>query len=116
MATFDFIGAKLKHSSWKMKTRAFIDGREPMNENEAVSHRDCELGKWLYSEGLKQYGNIPEMSELERVHEGLHNNVRAIISKKKAGDDEGAEEAYRELSAASAKILAMLDTIKRKVS
>lgn len=35
-----------------------------MTETQAVSHRDCDLGKWLYANGMKKDGAVAEMKTL----------------------------------------------------
>ena len=112
----DFVAAKLKHNSWKSKMRHFINGETSMSESEAVSHHDCELGKWLYSDGKTQFGRLAEFQELENIHAKLHGNVRSIISKKNAGDASGAEDQYKELEKASGKVINLLDELDAKVS
>ncbi len=49
--------------------RSLQDGKEALTSAHAVSHNQCDLGKWLYSDGMSTYGHIAEMVELERVHE-----------------------------------------------
>lgn len=116
MITLDFVSAKLKHATWKSKMRSFLDGDLVVSEAEAVSHRDCKLGKWLYSDGIAKYGKMPELQELERIHEKLHSYVRDIITMKNTDDTSGAEKAYRELDMASERILNLLDELDNKVS
>lgn len=115
MMTFDFDAAKMKHSSWKLKMQGFIDGTSSMSESEAVSHRDCQLGKWLYSDGLSKYGNLSLMQELERVHTELHAYVKDIVVLKKAGDLEGAKSKFQSLSSSSSRIIELLDKLEAQV-
>ena len=116
MRTIDFVAAKLKHNAWKSKMRRFINGETSMTESQAVSHHDCELGKWLYSDGKTNFGRLTEFRELENIHAKLHGNVRNIISKKNAGDISGAEDQYKELEMASGKVIHLLDELDAKVS
>ena len=116
MIPLDFVSAKLKHATWRSKMRSFLDGEQIfLSEAEAVSHQDCELGKWLYSEGIAKYGRIPELQELERVHEKLHSCVRDIIRMKNSDNTSGAEKAYKELDMASERIFNLLDQLDNKV-
>ncbi len=46
MATIDFVSARIKHLNWKVRLRLFLDGIETMTQEQAVSHKDCDLGKW----------------------------------------------------------------------
>lgn len=87
-----------------------------MSEAEAVSHHDCELGKWLYSDGQANFGSMPEFRELERKHAKLHSYVRGIINMKNAGDITGAENEFKLLNETSEKVVQLLDELDRKVS
>ena len=116
MVTVDFVAAKLKHASWKSKMRRFLNGEMAMSEAEAVSHHDCELGKWLYSDGKAHFGSIPEFRELEGIHAKMHGYVRNIITKKNAGDVSGAEAQYKDLETSSGRIIQLLDNLNTKVS
>ena len=115
MITFDFISAKMKHSAWKIKMQGFIDGKSSMSETEAVSHRDCDLGKWMYAEGLSKYGSLPSMQELERVHTELHGYVKDIVVLKNAGDLPGAQNKFESLSTTSSRIIKLLDQLETQV-
>uniref|UniRef100_UPI0009DE8650 CZB domain-containing protein n=1 Tax=endosymbiont of unidentified scaly snail isolate Monju TaxID=1248727 RepID=UPI0009DE8650 len=96
--------------------RDFLDGRKALTHAEAVSHRDCALGKWLYSQGLAQYGHIDEMQTMEQRHERLHAVIREIIDLKEAGRTDEAERRYREIEQLSGEIVGLLQTVEGKVS
>jgi len=116
MVTLDFVSAKLKHAAWKSKMRRFLNGEMTMSEAEAVSHHDCELGKWLYSDGLAHFGTIPEFRELESTHAKLHSYVKGIINSKNTGDVLGAENQFKSLDTASARVIQLLDILDSKVA
>ncbi len=111
----DFEGARSRHRLWLVRLRAFLDGKEAMQESEAVSHRDCDLGKWLYGTALEQYGDFPETRELEQVHAEMHGLIREVIQRRNAGEDADAEQALAEVEKRSRRIIALLDTLERKV-
>ncbi len=85
MATMDFALARFSHQVWKIRLKSFVDGHEEMDQSEAVSHKECDLGKWLYSTGLEQFGDMAEMSQLEQTHASLHKTVSHIIRLKNSG-------------------------------
>ena len=114
MANLDFVAAKLRHSTWKFKLRQFLNGHQQMSESEIISERECDLGTWLYSKGLAQYGKLPEMRLLEQVHTELHATVKKIISLKHTGDSSGAEEQMTKLEALSTKLVGLLTDIENK--
>jgi methyl-accepting chemotaxis protein len=111
--SLDLSKAKSAHKAWKARLRGFLDGRESLSLNEAVSHKHCVLGKWYYSEGLQQYGNIRAMQELEQPHAELHKLIRDIIEQKEQGQMQKAEQLYEKVGPLSEKILRLLDAVER---
>ena len=112
---FDFTSAALKHSSWKLRLRNYLDGKGGLTADQATSHKDCELGKWLYAGGLAKYGTIPEMRTLEREHEILHQTVRTIVDLKSSGRTKEAEAAFLKIDASSRRIQELLNTLDKTV-
>jgi methyl-accepting chemotaxis protein len=112
----DFTMAKIKHASWKLKLRDFLDGKPGLTPAQATSHKDCDLGKWLYSEGLTKFGTIPEMRTLEREHEGLHKLIKTIMDLKTAGKIKQAEEEYKKIDPVSKKIVELLGTLEERTN
>lgn len=111
MGSLDVTSAKAKHLSWKTKIRSFLDGRGVLTMDQAVSHRDCDLGKWLYSEGMEQLGHLREMEDLEKTHADMHAHIKTIIAKKDAGDAHAAENGYVAVDQLSSKVVGLLDNI-----
>ena len=110
--SLDFASARTKHLSWKTRLRGFLDGEEALSEEQAVSHRDCDLGKWLYAEGLKKYGKHAEMQELERTHAEMHSVIRDIVSHKNNGGNELAEKAFSKIGPLSEAIIGLLTELE----
>ncbi|MBF0352667.1 MAG: nitrate- and nitrite sensing domain-containing protein [SAR324 cluster bacterium] len=109
----DFSLARSQHMAWKTRLRNYLDGRETLSVKEAVSHKDCMLGRWLYAEGIAAYGHFEEMKKLEFDHEKLHQLVKTIISLKEV-DKTRAEMEYKKLVTMSNVIVSLLDTIEQK--
>ena len=116
MAKLDFTTAKLRHLNWRDRLRKFLDGTEQVTEAEMSSPKDCDLGKWLYAEGMTKYGAFREMKELEAVHREMHALVKTIVLKKNAGDKAGSEESYKKLVASSDKIVELLSAVQKKAA
>lgn len=112
--SLDFAMAKLKHTSWKLKLRDFLDGKPGLTAAQATSHKDCDLGKWLYSEGLAKYGAMAEMKSLEKEHEVLHRTIKTIMDLKSAGKTTEAEAEFRKVEGISKKIVDLLTAIESK--
>ena len=107
--------AKSKHLSWKTRIRSFLDGNESLTMEQAVSHRDCDLGKWIYSEGIAHLGNSGAFNKLEKCHAGLHADIREIITLKEQGNDAQAEKHYSKIESASGKVVRYLGAIDEEL-
>jgi methyl-accepting chemotaxis protein len=116
LGKFDFAVARVMHIAWKSSLRSFLDGKDSLTEEQAVSHQDCDLGKWLYSDGLASYGSMPEIQELEKIHTELHSIVKRIIEMKKSGNSSAAENELSKLEPVSQKIFSLLVEIEKKVT
>jgi methyl-accepting chemotaxis protein len=114
-SSLDFAAARTKHLSWKTRLRGFLDGKESMTEAQAVSHRDCDLGKWLYSKGMAEYGDIAAMKRLEKDHTAMHALVKDVVKLKNAGESERAEAKFREVEPLSAKVVSSLNEVEQHV-
>jgi len=111
----DFQLFRIKHLAWKTRLRDFLDGKGGLTKEQAVSHRDCSLGKWMYPAGLAKYGHVPELRTLEKVHIRLHDTVRDIVSMKTGGKDAQAAEEYKKIGPLSDEIIDLLKKIELKV-
>ena len=115
MPTLDFALARSKHLDWKQKLRSLLNGRATISEAEATSYRHCELGRWLYSEGLKKYGSAPSIKELERSHAELHSLIRRIVEMKTSGDANGAEHEFESVKPISDRVMGLLTQVEKEV-
>ena len=113
--TLDFALARAKHLEWKSRLRDFLDGKAGLTEAQATSHKDCDLGRWLYSEGLKKYGESSAMRELEQVHAELHAIVKRVVQTKKAGDAAGAQQEFKKIGPVSTQIVNLLRDIEKQL-
>ncbi len=114
--TLDFTLARSKHLAWKTRLRGFLDGSESLSMSEAVSHRDCALGKWLYPTGISSFGHLPEMQTMEKQHETMHSLIRDILTKKESGDIAGAEADFNRVAAFSDNIVEALHKLEAIVN
>ncbi len=112
----DFEKVKSIHEAWTSKLRQFLDGAGSLDEEEAGRNDGCALGKWLYSEGMKEYGYLQEVRDLETCHTAFHGQVKKVILRKKSGDMAGAESELNGLEAFSSRILGLLDAARDHVA
>ncbi len=114
LGSLNVSSAKAKHLSWKTKIRSFLDGKDSLTMDQAVSHRDCDLGKWLYSEGMNALGHLQEMQALEKTHAEMHQHIKDIINNKERGDAQAAETGFSAVDRLSNKVVGLLGDIENK--
>lgn len=114
--TIDFSQARFKHLNWKFRIRNFLDGKESLTAEQALSHHHCDLGKWFYAEGKAKYGHLPSIKKFEGEHEALHNTVKEIQQLKVKGHAEKAEVLYKNLVTISDNIVRLLDEAEADIN
>ena len=116
MNSLTFKTFKVKHRAWKTRLKDFLEGKGGLTLEQAISHKDCSLGKWMYAEGLQHYNTIPEMKSLEKVHISLHETVKNIVSLKSEGKAAEANAEYLKIEPISDEIINLLTAIEQEVS
>ncbi|HEV2687287.1 MAG TPA: chemotaxis protein CheW, partial [Bryobacteraceae bacterium] len=111
----DFAQARNKHAQWLDRLRRVLDGRLTMTLEEAGSHQQCALGKWLYSSGLRDYGGIKEMHLLEAAHKRFHAVVREVVARKVNGEAGQAEREFAKVGPISREVIELLGGVERRV-
>jgi hypothetical protein len=114
-ANLDFARVKMAHRSWRLKLRGFLDGREDLDPRKLASHRDCELGKWIYGEAMNRYGDWREFRDLEKKHASMHALVKQIVELKHAGKTAEAEEQFAGVAEASEAVIALITKVEQLV-
>ncbi len=108
---FEIEKAKSSHKMWRLRFLRFIEGKENINPNEFLSHRECQLGKWYYSEGIKKFGNVPEFIELGKKHEEFHRIGAQLIKLAGEGKIEEAKEKFKETDILTEQLISLLDRL-----
>jgi len=115
MQNIVFSKALNHYLAWKLQLRNFIEGEEQISSSEIVSPRDCDLGKWLYSEGMSLYGELPEMQEIEKAHIALHDAAENVYHLKTSGNILAARQEMLKLETASMRLFSLLTVMKKKI-
>jgi len=114
-SSVDFSRVKMAHRSWRLRLRRFLDGRENLDSGKLASHRDCELGQWIYGGAMTQYGHLHSMQQLEKQHENMHALVRKVVELKHAGKTAEAEEQYARVVELAESVVAFLSKVETEV-
>jgi methyl-accepting chemotaxis protein len=108
----DFNEIRTKHAQWRIRLNKFLKNQENITIEQAGTHRDCALGKWIHSEGRAQFGHLKEMLDLAKTHRDMHEAVLATIRAKEAGNPTAAAASLAEVEALSRKVVQQIRTVE----
>jgi hypothetical protein len=69
------------HIKWKVRLMGVIDGTgtETLDPRVVSKDNQCALGKWIYGQGGKDYGNNLEFKELVLAHTHFHQCAGNVL-------------------------------------
>jgi methyl-accepting chemotaxis protein len=108
--------AMAAHLGWKTKIRGFLDGKGMLDEKVAFNHAECGFGKWYTKVGLVEFADVPELKQIEKPHQALHDLIRRIHDLKQRGDMQAAEREYERVGPLSEEIVALMRKLEEKIS
>ena len=114
-ATIDFKLAANQHLAWKARLHRFLEGKEHLTEAQLTSHRECDLGRWIYASGMEKYGHIAEMQDMEKEHAEFHNRIKTLFSLKKRGQKDQAKAELVHIEHLSDQTVALLNVVASKI-
>lgn len=118
LPNMNFDDAIFAHSSWKMKLAKYLARPDhSLKVAEVASDKECALGKWLHSEGLK-YSHLPEFKKLVSEHAQFHKEAANVVARADAGQNVTEEVALCANSAfghASSSVVRTLQKVKSMV-
>jgi len=109
-----FRKAKLDHLAWRTKLRNHLNGKESLSDSELTSHETCRLGRWIYSEGMPNYGNQTAMQDLEATHKKLHQSINQVIDLRNRNQTEKANQEFANFRELSEHVVNDLDAMAAK--
>jgi len=90
----NFDDAIAAHIKWKVRLTQFIDGTgtEKLVSTTVCKDNLCDLGKWVYGDGMKFKG-LPHYQDLVKKHANFHICASEVVKKVEGGDKSGAKSA-----------------------
>jgi hypothetical protein len=106
-----FPAIRLMHMFWKQRLTDFLNGKEIATILH-LSHEKCDLGKWIYSEGMANYGEMQEMQDLEKIHKEMHLIAEKIIKMKQSGSVSDLDQEFATIEHLSQRLYPLLVIIE----
>ncbi|MBF0213752.1 MAG: CZB domain-containing protein [Magnetococcales bacterium] len=99
------------HLKWLGKLENVIRGRSDLKPEQVASGRECDFGKWYYSEGTARFGSLEIFRLVGEVHLEVHELARETVRLVTQGDVEGAEKKMDAFSALKDRLFALMDEL-----
>ncbi|SCA57586.1 conserved hypothetical protein [Candidatus Terasakiella magnetica] len=112
--TLDVNVARLAHVGWELELERLALGGSIASSSRI--HANCDLGHWIYSSGLRKYGQFPEIWKLKEEHNNFHTIADEIIDLKLHGDKDRALAMINRLRASSRDVVYLLTTLELSVA
>ena len=114
----DITIARITHVEWVSQLEMLIHNN--ISATTLPSYRNCELGIWLYGEGLRTYKEIPEIGLLEKGHKVFHTAADSVVewhngSKFNSQKTAKAELDFRSALKMSKEIVYLLTMLEFKI-
>lgn len=72
------------HAEWMAELREFIYGNGEMDPEYVARDDRCELGQWLYGEGMR-YSHLEEYDHAVQLHAALHRHAAHVVNLVRTG-------------------------------
>ena len=83
------------HVEWKRTFRKSLEGgAPPLNPHEVANCHACDLGKWMYGEGIR-YNRLPSFDAMCAAHEVFHRAAAEVVHHQAVGDKLKAESLLK---------------------
>jgi len=114
----DITIARITHVEWVHQLEMLL--HKNTTSVSLPSYHDCELGVWLYGEGLRTYKEIPEIELLEKSHKVFHIAADNVVKwhngpKYNSQKSAQAEIDFRDALRTSKEIVYLLTMLEFKI-
>ncbi|MEO5345400.1 MAG: nitrate- and nitrite sensing domain-containing protein [Magnetococcus sp. YQC-9] len=108
---FSVENIKGAHLKWLGRLENVIRGRTVLAPEQVASGRECDFGKWYYSEGSERFGRLPVFQELGQVHLTVHETAREVVGLVQQGENHGAIEGMNRFNQIKDAMFVLLDQL-----
>lgn len=99
-----FLGLDMKaaldaHMDWTRRLEGIINGsnKEQLDVATVASDCQCKLGKWIHTAAKAQFGDEPDLNELQHVHADFHLKAGEVLKNMITGNEADALNNLKKL-------------------
>ncbi|QFY44214.1 chemotaxis protein [Candidatus Methylospira mobilis] len=108
-----------KHAEWKTKLRTAIFKKEAVDASTIAKDNCCDLGRWLYGEAYKSYGDLGTYKICVQKHANFHSEagkIAFLINDKKYDEADLALAAHSPYAQASNEVATAIVRLRKEAS
>ncbi|MBF0348220.1 MAG: CZB domain-containing protein [Magnetococcales bacterium] len=105
---------KAAHLKWLGKLENVIRGRSDLKPDQVASGRECDFGKWYYSEGSERFGRLAIFQQVGEVHLQVHEVARETVKLVSEGNIAAAENRMNEFNEIKDRLFDLMDELYLK--
>ncbi len=106
------------HRNWRRRLLDYIDGnsQEKLDETAICRDNNCDLGKWIYGNGEKFYGDETTFQRLVHDHAAFHRSAGEVVHQyKNSGEKEARRTLNGDFDLHSMHVVGALEALERRV-
>jgi EAL domain-containing protein (putative c-di-GMP-specific phosphodiesterase class I) len=92
----DLVLADIKHRHWLRDLENYVSGKR--EGVPPLSVHECQLGKWLDTQGKQRYGQVPAFADMAMAHERVHAKAKMLVEWFRLGEHAKLLAALPELN------------------
>jgi hypothetical protein len=108
---FEVEAIKGAHLKWLGRLENVIRGRQLLSPEQVTGADKCDFGQWYFSEGMRQFGELPLFKEIGQSHEQVHATAREIVSLVAGGKIQDASNRMEQFAALKDQLFDGLDQL-----
>jgi hypothetical protein len=105
--------ARLVHLQW---SRNLLEAFHDWGKNSSLeSASRCPLGAWIHSVGLRRYKSIPEIHELDKMHQAFHSKAEETIRALRKKEMKKSDKSYERMLNYSSEVIYLLSVLELRL-
>lgn len=105
---------KTDHVIWKWRVYNMLMGFE--KSGKIMSHKECRLGQWYYSEEAQPYKEYPQFQAIEEPHVKLHELSNKAVALNEQGNIEELEHVLHEMESSSDLVIKLITDFQQAIA
>jgi len=103
--------AKIAHKNWVQRLYRMYYASEKIRPDELTDHTKCQFGKWYYTAGQVECGEMEDFRLIEAPHRMIHKEAKSAVEAFINGNKELALEKIESVDSLSHQIVGHLDNL-----